>query len=84
MKSITPSPSPSGEGRVVVRRRAICTFCGGHGDSMRAQWVRSQVGTLYWIPQSHEGCRRSALSLSLSLSMLLRHLREMTMVVRSA
>jgi hypothetical protein len=49
-------------------RRAHCEFCGGKGDSLKAEVVRSAVGTLYRIPESHVTCKQSALSLSLSLS----------------
>jgi len=50
-----------------IIKRAHCEFCGGKGDSLKAEVVRSAVGTLYRIPASHVTCKQSALSLSLSL-----------------
>lgn len=49
-------------------RRARCQYCGGKGDSLKAETVRSQLGIGYRIPLSHASCKQSVLSLSLSLS----------------
>lgn len=49
-------------------RRAHCQYCGGKGDSMKVNLVESLLGIRYRIPASHEQCRQSVLSLSLSLS----------------
>lgn len=49
-------------------RRAHCTYCGGKGTDMQAEWVESPIGTRYRIPLSHATCKKSVLSLSLSLS----------------
>ena len=48
-------------------RRAHCEFCDGRGDSLKAETVRSPIGTGYRIPLSHTSCKQSVLSLSLSL-----------------
>lgn len=50
-------------------RRARCQYCGGKGDSMKVNLVVSPLGIGYRIPASHEQCRQSVLSLSLSLSL---------------
>jgi hypothetical protein len=52
----------------VPTRHAHCEFCGGKGDSLKAEVVRSAVGTLYRIPESHVICKQSVLSLSLSVN----------------
>jgi hypothetical protein len=49
-------------------RRAHCSFCGGKGNNLKAEWVRSAAGTLYRIPENHVSCKQSALSLSLSMN----------------
>jgi hypothetical protein len=48
-------------------RRAHCSFCGGVGDSLKAERVTSVLGMSYRVPLSHASCKRSILSLSLSL-----------------
>lgn len=48
------------------KRRAHCSFCGGKGDSLKAEMVQTTIGTRYRIPESHASCKQSALSLSLS------------------
>lgn len=50
------------------KRRAHCSFCGGKGDSLKAEVVKTAIGTRYRIPESHASCKKSALSLSLSMS----------------
>ena len=47
------------------KRRAHCSFCGGKGDSLKAEVVKTAIGTRYRIPESHASCKKSALSLSL-------------------
>lgn len=49
------------------KRRAHCTYCGGKGADLQSEWVESPLGTRYRIPLSHPTCKRSVLSLSLSL-----------------
>jgi hypothetical protein len=49
-------------------RRAHCQYCGGKGDSLKTETVRSPLGIGYRIPLSHATCKQSVLSLSLSLS----------------
>jgi len=48
--------------------RAHCSYCGGKGDSAKAETVLSPLGLKYRIPVNHESCKQSVLSLSLSLS----------------
>jgi hypothetical protein len=50
-------------------RRAHCEYCGGKGDSSKAEYVQAKHGTYYRIPASHVSCKTSVLSLSLSLSL---------------
>ena len=47
-------------------RRAHCQYCGGKGDSLKAEIVRSPIGIGYRIPLSHASCKQSVLFLSLS------------------
>lgn len=48
-------------------RRARCSFCGGRGDSLKAENVFSPLGLRYRIPESHTLCKQSVLSLSLDI-----------------
>jgi hypothetical protein len=53
----------------VSGRHAHCTFCGGKGANLSAETVISPVtGAHYRVPLSHEACKQSILSLSLSRS----------------
>lgn len=49
-------------------RHAHCSFCGGKGTDEKAETVITPLGTRYRIPLSHATCKRSALSLSLSMN----------------
>lgn len=48
--------------------RHTCTFCGGH-SLKDLETVRSPLRTRYRVPADHKLCKRSILSLSLSLSL---------------
>jgi hypothetical protein len=52
-----------------TQRNAHCTFCGGRGIGMDVELVESKIGSRYRVPKSHEACKATILSLSLSLSL---------------
>jgi len=46
---------------------ARCTFCHGKGAGPEFERVKAVTGAMYRIPKSHAICKRTVLSLSLSL-----------------
>lgn len=50
-----------------TQRHAHCEFCGGKGATLEVDLVESKAGTRYRVPKNHTACKRSILSLSLSL-----------------
>jgi hypothetical protein len=51
-------------------RHAHCSFCGGKGPDLQAELVISPMTCAHYrVPLSHTSCKKSILSLSLSLSL---------------
>ena len=55
-----------------TNRRAHCQYCKGKGPDMMTELVTSPLGISYRIPVSHTACKKSILSLSLSVLIKLR------------